>query len=151
MSAIYSLAGHKVYRNGKHAATLDGDEITYKHGFKQHAAEIDQFLSDLDDAEDTEPVAEPEPVHEESTRTDDGQTARTTEPAPDPEESPAPDPEPKKKPGRPKKADNPEPPFSRRFGDLTPEVVRWRHENWPKSKFREHYHHRLSAFPDLQD
>lgn len=154
MPAIYSLAANKIYRNGKHAATIDGDDLTYKHGFKQHAEEIKDFLKDLKEAEATDPVAEAtDPVAEPPTP----EPPAPEPPAPkaqeihtDDDTEAAPDPAPKKR-GRPKKPDNPEPPMSPRFGDLTPELVHWRHENWPKNKFRAHYHRRLSAFPELQD
>lgn len=124
---IYSFLGKKIYRNGKPAAEYLDDELIFKHGFKQYKDEIEAYLKELD-----EEFGDEKPEAEEVTPPVEEVTPPAEEPAPS-------------------KGKTTEPPQSIRFGDLTDEVVRWRHENWPKKKFQEHYHRRLSAFPDLED
>ena len=136
MPAAYALNGNKIHRNGKHIATLKGEDIEWNRGQQQFKNEVLDFIANLDEDLPEEPDAKEDPAPESK-----------PEPKPDPEpkpEAPAPPtPEPKEE------APDEEPPQSPRFGDLTPEVVAWRKDNWPADKFKATYHRRLNT-PELE-
>jgi len=140
MPAAYSLNGNKIHRNGKHIATLKGEDIEWNRGQQQFKTEVLDFISNLDEDLPEEPAAKEEPA-----------PAPKPEPKPEPEPIPEPVPEAPTPPAPVPKEETPaeEPPQSLRFGDLTPEVVAWRKTNWPADKFKATYHRRLNT-PELE-
>lgn len=151
-TATYALNGDKIHRNGKHIATIVEDDITFKPGQQQFKDDVLSFIADLEE-EDLIDTEEETPQPEEEAAEPKEEPKKKPAAAPQ-KNTPLKDPAPITKDppqGKRKKEKPPEPEQSRQFGDLTPEVVRWRHKHWPKKKFKETYHRRLHHFPDLQD